>query len=242
MIEEGVERFHHRGSDHAVVPGQVVTINPGEVHDGEPGTREGFRYRMMYPSEGLVADILSSDGFARPNVHFVSATADDPDLARAFVDCHRLLERSDSRDDLWEQQRLSTVLKTLFERWGQRDRLDGSRTENERAIRAAADYIRANAARGILLRDVATIAGFSKYHFLRSFSKVLGISPHAYRMLCCVERAKAFILGGGTIAAAAAEAGFADQSHCTRWFRAVYGVAPGEFRRSCLSGKQFRSR
>jgi AraC-like DNA-binding protein len=31
-------------------------------------------------------------------------------------------------------------------------------------------------------------------------------------------------------AAAAAEAGFADQAHLTRWFRRYYGITPGAYR------------
>jgi AraC-like DNA-binding protein len=31
-------------------------------------------------------------------------------------------------------------------------------------------------------------------------------------------------------AVAAAEAGFADQAHLTRWFRRYYGVTPGAYR------------
>jgi len=35
---------------------------------------------------------------------------------------------------------------------------------------------------------------------------------------------------------AAAEAGFADQAHLTRWFRRYYGVTPGAYRGALYPG------
>ena len=241
VIEEGEERFFHRGAAHAVVPGQVVTINPGEVHDGEPGTRDGFRYRMMYPSEELITEILGGAGFPGPPVRFPSATVDDPPWTHEFIRFHRAIERTDGLCELWVRQRLSALLGPFFARWGQSPGTAATEPGNERAVRRAAEYIRANAAGGVLLRDAAAVAELSQYHFLRTFTKVLGVSPHAYRMLRCVELARASILRGLPLARASLDAGFADQSHCTRWFRAVYGVAPGSFRRACVE-EQFRSR
>jgi AraC-like DNA-binding protein len=43
-------------------------------------------------------------------------------------------------------------------------------------------------------------------------------------------RARRLIESGADLAQAAADAGFADQSHLTRVFRAMVGVTPGEFR------------
>ncbi|GAB3689101.1 helix-turn-helix domain-containing protein [Saccharopolyspora tripterygii] len=39
---------------------------------------------------------------------------------------------------------------------------------------------------------------------------------------------------GRTPAEAAAEAGFADQSHLTRWFRRYYAITPARFRDAAL--------
>lgn len=219
----------------------MVTINPGEVHDGEPGTQEGFRYRMMYPSEVLITEILRGAGFSGTPVRFPSATVDDPAWTHEFIRFHRAIERTDGLCELWVRQRLSALLGSLFARWGKKPGTVTPETGNERAIRRAADYIRDNAAGGVLLRDAAAVAELSQFHFLRMFTKVFGTSPHEYRMLRCVELARASILQGLPLARASLDAGFADQSHCTRWFRAVYGVTPGSLRRACVE-EQFRSR
>ena len=46
--------------------------------------------------------------------------------------------------------------------------------------------------------------------------------------------ARALIAEGQPIAEAAARAGFADQSHLTRWFGRYYGITPGAYRRAAV--------
>jgi AraC-like DNA-binding protein len=45
-----------------------------------------------------------------------------------------------------------------------------------------------------------------------------------------VRAARRLLAQGSSPARAAAEAGFADQAHLTRWFRRYYGVTPGAYR------------
>ncbi len=57
----------------------------------------------------------------------------------------------------------------------------------------------------------------------------LGISPHAFRLLARLNRARQMLRAGDPIAAVAADAGFADQSHLTRLFRRTCGTTPGVY-------------
>ena len=44
----GVQSFRYRGSMRHGLPGSTLVLHPDELHDGEAGTEEGFRYRMLY--------------------------------------------------------------------------------------------------------------------------------------------------------------------------------------------------
>ena len=55
----------------------------------------------------------------------------------------------------------------------------------------------------------------------------LGITPHAYLIQSRARLARAMLASGLPIADAAAEAGFADQSHLTRAFARQFGITPG---------------
>ena len=48
LIEKGVQKFYHSGGQQLATPKTILTINPGEVHDGRSATRAGYRYRMVY--------------------------------------------------------------------------------------------------------------------------------------------------------------------------------------------------
>ncbi len=67
--------------------------------------------------------------------------------------------------------------------------------------------------------------------------RAFGTSPDRYRTLRRVALARAAIESGQSLAGAAAEAGFADQSHMTRQFKRTYGLTPGP-----LDGSHSRSR
>ena len=61
--------------------GDVITVNPGEMHDGAPiGGARGWQ--MLYPGPGLVACELAEKGEDRPEI--VRTTLRDPLLASLF--------------------------------------------------------------------------------------------------------------------------------------------------------------
>lgn len=83
--------------------------------------------------------------------------------------------------------------------------------------------------------DMNFLAGevhFSKYHFIRRFTKSIGISPHKYQVLNRVRKAQRLLQSGSSVAKAAVETGFYDQSHFIKAFRQIVGITPQEYRRS----------
>ncbi len=56
------------------------------------------------------------------------------------------------------------------------------------------------------------------------------MAPSDYQRQLRVRAARRLLGQGVLPARAAAETGFADQAHLTRWFRRYYGVTPGAYR------------
>ncbi len=105
-------------------------------------------------------------------------------------------------------------------------RLDG------RTLGALRDYLAASFREGPSLSDMAARVGVSESQLLRAFRQTTGETPHAYLVRLRLEAARDLLRRSrASLAAVAAEVGFADQSHMTRLFRRRYGLTPGAFRR-----------
>jgi AraC-like DNA-binding protein len=93
------------------------------------------------------------------------------------------------------------------------------------------DHLRAHAAESVSLDELASMAGLSKYYLLRAFRRVHGVTPHAYQMQLRLAHAWRFIVEGRPLSRASYDAGFADQSHLTRRFAAMFGLTPARYAR-----------
>lgn len=104
-------------------------------------------------------------------------------------------------------------------------------------IRRARQMIDDDPARPLTLTSLAREAGLSKYRLLRSFSRELGLTPHAYilqRRIACAQR---LIRAGRGLAEAAIASGFYDQSHLTRCFVRQLGVTPRGYAEGSLRAR-----
>lgn len=84
---------------------------------------------------------------------------------------------------------------------------------------------------GADISTLATRAGRHRVHLGRAFLAAFGETPSAFRRRAMLDRALCAMTRGTFAAAAAAEAGFADQSHFTRACRQAFGLTPGQLTR-----------
>ena len=89
----------------------------------------------------------------------------------------------------------------------------------------------------IRLDDVANAVRMSTSHFSRAFSGSVGEPPARYLRRYRVKRAQEMMLSTSkSLSEIALNCGFADQSHFTRIFRRMVGVAPATWRRVVSKG------
>lgn len=81
----------------------------------------------------------------------------------------------------------------------------------------------------LTMADLAAAADCSRYAAYRAFCSVYGMTPSDYQRQLRLRAARRLLAAGLPLAAVAAETGFADQPHLTRWFRRCYGVTPGAY-------------
>lgn len=108
----------------------------------------------------------------------------------------------------------------------------GHARDRKRAVDMAL-WIDSRSHRPINLEDVAGEAGLSPYHFLRTFSDVLGVTPHQYLVRSRLRHAARLLPDEArSITDIAFDVGFGDLSNFVRTFHRAAGVSPRGFRKA----------
>jgi AraC-like DNA-binding protein len=78
--------------------------------------------------------------------------------------------------------------------------------------------------------DLAAATGRTRYAVYRAFRSAYGMAPSDYQRQLRLRAARRLIAQGRPLSDIAAQTGFADQAHLTRWFSRYYGITPGGYR------------
>ncbi len=82
------------------------------------------------------------------------------------------------------------------------------------------------------IEEMASLCGFSRYHFTRLFRERFGLAPSRYVEQCRIRRAVALLQEGRLpIAEVGERCGYGDPNYFARVFRKAIGEAPREFQR-----------
>ena len=228
-IEAGCQIARIRGAREFTGPGALYLLNPGETHDGAPGIREGYRYRMIYPDVALFTSILEDvtghpfrgmPSFSRQLLH-------DAELAARFHQAHRLAEAGD--EPLAAEEGMFTVLSSMFARYGSVI-VPPTPADDPSRLTRARDYLIEHYAEDVGLETLSKVADLSRAHLIRAFRRRFFITPHAFQTDVRIRQARRMLQSGASPSDTAFRCGFADQAHLTRHFKARTGVTPAAFR------------
>ena len=104
-----------------------------------------------------------------------------------------------------------------------------------RRVVEAIRLVESDAARPVRLQDLAASAGMSKYHFLRVFRRLTGMTPYQYLLSARMRRAALELASSRRpVLAIALDSGFGDLSTFNHRFRAAFGATPTQYRASRL--------
>ena len=204
--------------------GDVIMVNPGEMHDGMPVDGVARGWRILYLDPTLVAREIADETIDGELV--VRPVARDPQLARHVVRLFALVENP-AADRVASEESLLRCLMHVFGRHGVHGPSTASASPPvSKAIR------RLDAAPEVptSLTELAALSGVSRFQLLRGFAREVGTTPHAYLVQRRVRLVRRLLTAGRSPADAAVLAGFADQSHMTRAFVRQFGITPGRYR------------
>jgi AraC-like DNA-binding protein len=228
VMEEGGHRSASGRGPVEALAGQVVTSNPGEVHDGMPMGQHPRRWRMVHVAPKTMASLVGSAGqeLTRPVLQ-------DPQLFRSIGHLMDLWSATwdgadRSMQPIWEEA-LAQVCGQLVQTHGNRPvRLEGQ-MPLERVRECLLDRLQDPPS----LSELAHQSGLSRFQLVRQFARAYGLPPFAWLQQQRLRQAQSLIARGLTLSEAAFACGFADQSHLNRHFVRCLGFTPGQWQRAC---------
>ncbi|NLS04565.1 AraC family transcriptional regulator [Rhizobium sp. P32RR-XVIII] len=208
--------------------GDLITVNPNEVHDGAP-IGEGRSWRILYFDPAVIGDLTNDIGegramrseIPRPVIHNVP-------LAERFASLFAAVTGGPAQGDLAREERLLALVADVMR---EQPMPETARTAPG-AVAKAISLIDDDPLAKLSLADLARESGLSRFQALRAFTKATGMTPHAYLIQCRIHLTRRLIASGTPLAEAAFASGFSDQSHMTRVFVARYGLSPRTYARA----------
>ncbi len=224
LIERGAQKSASGRGMVEARAGDIITVNPGEVHDGAPMDDGGRAWRMLYLNPTIVAELTTdiAQGWKASATEFTQPIIRDRGIAGLFSKAFQaMISEGGHQDQLEADQTLLLFLSSLLRAKPREHRSTPAGVASARAL------IDDDPAAALTLNALAHEAGLSRYQFLRAFTRATGLTPHTYLMQRRLHRVRQLIGRGVRLAEGATDSGFSDQSHMTRLFVRSFGVSPG---------------
>jgi AraC family transcriptional regulator len=231
-VRKGSFGYRTRGRAHELVAGSLLVGRPGEEY--------------VCTHDHAVGDECLSLHFAPELVENVGGGAEHwragalPPLAELVVLGELAQSAAQGRSDLGLDELALCLAERFVALASGRNvpELHPHQRDRRRAVDAAL-WIDAHAHEQIDLESAARESGLSAFHFLRTFAKVLGVTPHQYLVRSRLRRAARLLADEErAITEIAFAVGFGDLSNFVRTFHRAAGLSPGAFRRAARGDRK----
>jgi AraC-like DNA-binding protein len=230
VVLEGSFLYRSESGRSLMYPGSLLLGNAGACfecgHDHGTGDRcLSFHYSRSLFDE--MAAAVGSHRFRFPITMLPALRSLTGLIVRVEAGCRRdsplcIEERS--------MELAEGVLATLA---GCSPRVADPPARDRQRVSDAVRHIEERADMPLGLGELANVARMSRYHFLRSFRRTLGVTPYQLVLNLRLRRAAAALKATtAPVAAIAYASGFGDLSTFNARFREIAGMTPQAFRRS----------
>lgn len=96
----------------------------------------------------------------------------------------------------------------------------------EKRIIQAMNYIEKNYAEKMYLDEIAKEACLSKFHFIRIFKKMIGMTPHQYLTFVRIEKVKQMLKVDRAVSEVCFAVGFESIASFSMLFKRASGISP----------------
>ncbi|MGY5450339.1 AraC family transcriptional regulator [Agarivorans sp. MS3-6] len=226
LIDTGEAVYKNMQRQNSISAGHSVTINPGDVHSCNP-KQGAWSYRMLFVDTAWLGQ-LQQEMLAKPASDYRPFTHQYLDCSSTFSLLDKLFSAVHLDQSCLQQE--SLLVSFCEQQFGQPQNLRADLACLAKPqIKRVQECIQDQLAMHLSLTELADVAGLSRYHLVRSFKRIYGLSPHAFQLNQRINRAKALLRDGDSIANTALALGFADQSHFQRNFKKRLALTPRQY-------------
>lgn len=225
----GIEEIWLSGKTAYVKSGQVTLYNPGTIQasrfDNQP-----VEFISVHMPQSVMKMLVDEEN--------VRSDREAPILregiinnARLFDALYRFAASARHEQSINQEQELILLCGELLETPAMQQGSD------EQRISLVIDYLREHLNVKPQLEILAQMAGLSKYHLVRCFTRHTGMPPLQYHMQLRLHQARDLLRKNVHPLDAAIMLGFYDQSHFINAFRKVMGTTPHHYASQVKSGR-----
>jgi AraC family transcriptional regulator len=228
-VVEGSFKYRTDTGTSLLHPGAFLLGNFGACfqcgHDHSKGDRcIAFQFEPEYFAE-VAASTAGTGRFTFPRGMLPAFPVGVPWLARIQA---RFAQRQKLQMDEAIAQLIALVIGNFS---GSKPSLARISASDERRVSNVLGHIEQNAADALDLDQLCAVATMSKYHFLRTFRRIVGITPYQFLLSVRMRRAAVrLLMSSEPISSIAFDAGFGDLSTFNGRFRQHFGVSPTSYR------------
>ena len=215
-----------------MTPGSLMLGNHGQCFECRHDHGEGDRCVSFWFAPDYFEELAADVGTGRGVAGF-SAARLPPIRALSSLVARAAIGVVSKRDTPWEELGIRLAGRAVMLAAGVSSDSYTAPSNAEARVSRTVRSIDQRLDEALTVRDLAQEARVSPYHFLRTFERVTGVTPHQYIMRARLRAAAIRLVSdAGSVLDIALDCGFGDVSNFNRAFRKDYGRSPLDYRRT----------
>lgn len=226
IIEKGRTTVNFEGNNYAFTERDLVIIPPNLTHRCVPANSADWKCTLVYVCHNWF--VQTFDIKTKQNMLYYYKL--DEEEWRKIKKKIEQLKRS-MHPKIKELCLISLIEKFILQKHPQLDIIMLT-CQKKQKIEKLKEYLEKQFTKKLSLEELSIISGLSKYHLIRSFKTIYGVSPFVYQRSIRFNFAKNELKTGKNISEIAVTLGYSDQSHFTNEFKKFSGITPYAYRKS----------
>ena len=251
---KGQEQYDMEGVSYVLRPGKFLVVNKHQQFRVKIKSEEWVEAICFYLSESIVQEVYTDLGkkeyghlddpyeLASGRLLFLEKLFDsaENELGQFLEGVKPYLLKSElstiADPSMFFYSLAEKLLRSQIKIDRQIDLIPSSKqsTKEElfRRLSIAKSYILDNYATNIKLDELSKVAYLSKFHLLRTYKRVFGITPYQEVLKLRLQKATELLSGDQSLEEIAHEVGFSDRRSFAKAFRKFLKCSPSEYRRN----------